>query len=234
MNSRTAISGVLVCFLVHLCIQGTTNGAPIKRSVDSDLKSRVESALNNTLSLSVLDSEANRSILVMNIVQELKAGGFDKQCSNKCKQRSKTFIVERFLQFQGPGCLTLQEISLTSIEPDLTIYALGKSKDSLCQAVRFDPECLPEQYNGPLACTATTNLAQIPGLTENHFPRFMMDVECGVSPQSSCVSADKLLRYYPLVRSEECDGEGYERWEQDTSQGRLSMNAGCDCTLADY
>lgn len=201
-----------------------------------DLSSRVQQAVQS--SFSSLNISVNPVELTTSIVKELKDGGIP-ECRRVCKPKGKASLAKQFLKAHSPDCsITLQSIELQSIGDGLTIYAV--SGNTSCQQVTYQSECFLQQGESSqqAACSWKSQFAEIVDLSDNYFPRYILDVTCYgcqdddiecLATTNHCYYEEKLLEFYPLKRKDgECDDNGFEMWEADTSK-HLSVNGGCDC-----
>ena len=200
-----------------------------------DLRLRIEQAVQS--SFSNLNISVNPEELTTRIVKELKDGGVP-ECRRVCKPKEKASLAKQFQRAHSFDCVTLQNIELQSIGNGLTIYAV--SGNTSCQQVTYQSECFPQQgaSSQQAACSWKSQFAEIVDLSDDYFPRYILDVTCYGCKESdfeclantrNCYYEEKSLEYYPLKRKDgECDDNGFEIWEADASK-HLSVNGGCDC-----
>ena len=107
------------------------------------------------------------------------------------------------------------------------------SSEGRCSKAIHDPECLNvshPQYKNNSFCDWNYSLKY---LGENHFPRYIVELECNTSNVDSCRVSENNIIIKVLKRLDGCTEEGFERWSNSDIDEHV-VTAGCSCQHVPY
>lgn len=196
------------------------------------LKPVVEEAVRETsTTCNNLTSNDITDDLTNNIVQKFEEKGLS--VANKCKPQTNQKLRELFEANRGSTCITLTSINLPHQGSTKEVFMVSTTS-SCSGTLRVDAQC----SEGDVArCSSNTTMEYITDHTQEYFPRFILSVKCGECSKSDteclnrnnrCASVAHNKMFKLLKRVEdECDDEGFEKWEADTEDKHI--NVGCSC-----
>lgn len=224
--------------------QNTMTTNQLRTVVQQAVSSSVETLGTNT----TLNNDTTCQ-LVNNIVDKLLEAGVR---TPKCKPRTLEQLKQQFLEStlnsdgfssQSNGnCLGLEK--LTGFRDDIYYITTSSSCSSTArniQNIHIDPVCYGNGNHSH--CSMDTELQPIVNNLvelENYFPQYMLQIVCRgckrnddhcLEEHNNCyVYEKKSPGFHPLKRSatDECDDNGYEKWELDTKQ--LKAVVACSCS----
>lgn len=212
-------------------------------SSSSQLQVVVECAVNDSISVlgdNVILNVNNTLEFVNTIVRNLVDAGVTAPL--QCKPKPGNALKQQFLDnlqaentetHDGNACLRLDEV------PELGDNGYILTTSSSCKDdVSINLTCFGAKYQQNQCFMETTFQTIVEeSFRENYFPRYMSQMTCrGCSPfdtqclnkHRGCYADERRQLFYLLKRVEgQCDENGFEKWQIDSTQHTAVVACGC-------
>lgn len=169
-----------------------------------------------------------------------------------CRKRPPQVLIDHFNTVNSnANCFNIETLSTSALmlSPEQNTTTSGPTAEALFSILSGDTRCLlglQQSTQCFIPANQEDTMSQqciwaqkIQRTGHGRFPEFEVHAACSGCSEgdSSCLDAydqcfyrENMLSYFPLVRGQRCDQEGYEMWT--AANLSRSFNAACSCIRA--